>query len=88
MVKQSNPEATVLVPGNPAAFDYIFIPTIARRMKSMLNYLRHASNRGKDKLNLTIDDFEYRILLMLCAVGNIIIESRTPTTVTIIVEKP
>jgi hypothetical protein len=68
--------------------DDIFIPRIASRSKSMLNYLRHASNRGKDKLNLTIDDFEYRILLMLCAVGNIIIESRTPTTVTIIVEKP
>lgn len=68
--------------------DDIFIPRIASRSKSMLNYLRHASNRGKDKLYLTIDDFEYRILLILCAVGKIIIESRTPTTVTIIVEKP
>ena len=68
--------------------DAIFNPRIASRSKSMLNYLRHTSNRGRDKLYLSIDDFEYRILLMLCAVGNIIIESRTPTTVTIIVEKP
>lgn len=68
--------------------DDIFNPRIARRSQSMLNYLRHTSNRGRDKLTLLIDDFEYRILLMLCAVGNIIIESRTPTTVTIIVEKP
>lgn len=55
---------------------------------SMLNFLRHASDRGRKELVLKMDDFEYNILILLAAVGNIIIKSRTKTDITILVEKP
>lgn len=62
--------------------------TIGKRCPSMLNFLRHASDRGRKELVLKMDDFEYNILILLAAVGNIIIKSRTKTDITILVEKP
>ena len=63
-------------------------PTVASRSISMLNFLRHASDRGRKELVLKIEDFEYHVILLLVATGNVILKSRTKTDITILVEKP
>lgn len=74
--------------GSTISLDSIFVPLTYDRVHSMLNFLRHASDRGRKELVLKMDDFEYNILILLAAVGNIIIKSRTKTDITILVEKP
>ena len=66
----------------------INVTTFRARRISMLNFLRHASNRGKKELVLKIDDFEHRVIILLEATGNVTVKSRTKTDITIQVEKP
>lgn len=94
MHKKHHPNDRVLVPGT-TGIDISWkdiIPRVStiigKRCPSMLNFLRHASDRGRKELVLKMDDFEYNILILLALVGGIIIKSRTKTDITILVEKP
>ena len=62
-------------------------PTVESRATSMLNFLRRISDRGRKELYLSVDNYEYSIMLLLVATGNIIVKNRTLTHVTILVEK-
>lgn len=81
--KQLKPLPLILPNG-----DAMFRDKYQARSISMLNFLRHASDRGRKELVLKIEDFEYHVILLLVATGNVILKSRTPDYISILVEKP